>query len=107
MALKLLAQESLTVSTTAVGITASVLRDSDSQPLNIIEAHMAHVSGGAVFHSSSATAPVGGGTAGEIPQANPDKWVITGREDIEAWQGIVKTSEADATINMALYGLED
>ena len=96
--LKQIAQESLTVSTVEKTITASKLSSND-----IIYGLFCHVSGGKIFHTSLAV-PTAGGTNGEIPQKVDDKWEIWGKDELEAWGAIRQTGEADAVINVTLYG---
>lgn len=116
--LVLLETESLTVSSSAVGITAARLLDSatNAQPLNIIQAVMSHVSGGSIYHTevhgargdiTAISNPVAGGTAGELLQELGSVWVIKGRKSISVWKAIKATGESDATINIALYGPDE
>jgi hypothetical protein len=102
VALKQLGSERLTISTTKVPITVAELHPT-AGPHNVLMAIMSHEKGGKIFHNS-VTDPTGGGSEGSIPQTKADKWEIWGMVDLDGWNGIVRTGEADATVHVSLYG---
>ena len=96
------AEEQLTVSSSAVGITAAKLLDSNSQPENIIRATFHHQSGGAIYHSSVTADPSDTGANGEIQQEVGSRWAIKGREAIAAWRAKKANGVSDATVQITL-----
>lgn len=130
--LVLLAEEQLTVSSSAQTITSTLFDDSQTvgvdgvvaQTLNVYKAVMSHVSGGKIYHHEkwgsrtikrqdgkikiAALSSVSNtGANGELPQSLGDKWEIIGREALGVWEAIKASGTSDATVNVALYGKAD
>ena len=97
MALVALSAETITVSTTAIGPTASKVTT------KVISASFSHRSGGKLFHLTS-SAPVAGGGNGEFGQNITDMWEIWGNDNIRNFKMIKQTGEADATIDIQYWG---
>ena len=97
-------EEQLTISGTALGITAAKLLDSatPAQPLNIVRATFHHQSGGDIYHSSVTADPSNSGATGEILQAAGSRWIVKGREAIVAWRGKKASGADDATVQVTL-----
>jgi hypothetical protein len=113
--LELLASEQLTVSSSAVGITAAKLKATtgDTQPLDIIKAFFHHDGGGKIYHAETWPArgdvaavsdPSNTGANGEIPQQPGDKWAVSGLEAVTEWKAIKNDGSSDATIAIQIYG---
>ena len=97
-------EEQLTISGTALGITAAKLLDSatPAQPLNIVRATFHHQSGGDIYHSSVTADPSNTGANGEIFQGVGSRWIVKGREAIVAWRGKKASGADDATVQVTL-----
>ena len=98
--------EQITISGSELGITASLLLDSDSQPLNVLMATFEILSGGFIYHSENADGLTlsNSGANGEHKELIGSKWEIWGREDLSNWAGIKGSGESDAIVNINLYG---
>lgn len=100
------ASEQITVSGSELGITAALLLDSDSQPLNVLMGTFEILSGGFVYHSENADGLTlsNTGANGEHKELIGSKWEIWGREDLTTWAAIKGSGESDAILNINLYG---
>ena len=100
------ASEQITVSGSELGITAALLLDSDSQPLNVLMGTFEILSGGFVYHSENADGLTlsNTGANGEHKELIGSKWEIWGREDLTTWAAVKGNGESDATLNINLYG---
>ena len=100
------ASEQITISSSELGITAALLLDSDSQPLNVLMGTFEILSGGFVYHSENADGLTlsNSGANGEHKELIGSKWEIWGREDLDTWAAIKGSGESDAILNINLYG---
>lgn len=101
--LKHLGQESLTISTSALGITAALYANSVG---NVVKATIQHIAGGDVYHSVSSTTQSNAGANGEKKSTVGDVWEVRNLEDIKLWKGIIASGEADATLQIELDGTD-
>ncbi len=101
MALKQIGEEVITVSTTAIGVTAAELITSGDK-LGVTEVHFQHEDGGRIRINSKAT-PLADGTIGKRQEVGSE-WKVTGDDDITAFLMVKETGEADATVNVQLFG---
>ena len=97
MALIQLSAETITVSTTAIGITES-LRGG-----NIITAVFQHRAGGRVNGLASAVPDLNGGN-GEFDFGPGDSWEVVGFQDIRDFKMVKQNGLTDATIEVQLLG---
>ena len=106
MALKELARENLTVSTSAVGVTSTLLEESTGVPHDIIRMVVAHISGGNFYHSRVGD-PADDGSDGAIPEfsALSPKFIINGIADIKSWKAIKASGASDAELAISLEGV--
>ena len=107
MALEQLAKESITVSSTAIGITTTLFDDSDSQPLNVIRGVFSWISGGDLYHESSGTDPLDDGSDGATPEFSSQKFkfIINGRADLKRFKAIRFSGGADVELSISLEGV--
>lgn len=106
MALESLAKETITVQASAIGITASLFNDSNSQPLNVIRGVFSWISGGDLYHESSGTDPLADGSDGAIPEFSSQKFkfIVNGREDLKRWKAIKFSGGSDVELAVVLEG---
>lgn len=97
MALNEQSAETITVSSTAIGITSGLLTS------RVFMARMQHRAGGMINHLISST-PVAGGGAGECQRTIGEEWEVWGANDLRDFKMIKQTAESDATIDVQLYG---
>ena len=106
MALESLAKENITISGTAVGITATLFDDSDGQPLNVLRGVFSYISGGDLYHEASGTNPLDTGGDGSIPEFSSQKFkfIINGREDLKRWKASKFNGGVDVELAIVLEG---
>ena len=104
--------ETLTVSNSAVGISASILQDSasevsgvSSQPRDIRRITVYVISGGPIYSRADGTAPIAAGTAGEHYHEAGDIFLVKGLTAIKLWKAIVATGQPDAKLNLIPAGV--
>lgn len=103
MAVRQKEDEQITVSSTAIGITSTLLVDADGNQLNIQHAMFQHLSGGKI-QTNAFTTPTGGGTEGSFEREPGDEWMVSGSDDLTSFRMIQGTGESDAIVNVQLYG---
>jgi hypothetical protein len=100
MALKAVGAEEITVSSTAIGITSSLVTSA---------VHMAvvqHDSGGDVLELVSGTAAQAD-SQGEFKRSTGSVWEVWGEPDLSAINWIKKSGVSDATLKVQTFGSGD
>jgi len=103
MAVRQLEDEQITVQASAIGITSTLLVDSNGNTLGVQHAMFQHLSGGKIKTNASRD-PTAGGTEGSFERDVGDEWMVSGFDDLRDFRMIQGTGEADAVINVQLFG---
>jgi len=103
MAVRQLSDEQVTVQALAVGITSTLLVDTDGNTLGVQHAMFQHLSGGKIKTNASQD-PTQGGTEGSFERDVGDEWMVSGFDDLTSFRMIKGTAESDAIINVQLFG---
>ena len=105
MALTQIGGEVITVSTVVIGITSTLLVDSDGNTLNVKEAIFQHESGGQIRGDAEKVpgAPAADGSEGRRFSATAE-WKVTGFDDLVNFRMIKETGVDDAIVGVQLFG---
>ena len=97
MALRAIGGENLDVSTTAVGITASLITT------KVLMVRAVHKSGGGLHHNAAST-PTAAGVTGDQPMDINDEIEVWGAPDLLGIKWVKRTGEADAVVAIQTFG---
>lgn len=102
MALVAIATEVITVSTIKIGITPTLLVDTNGDPTRAIYAKFQHSSGGAI-HTNPLNDPVQA-DGDDFKRVITSVWEVWGYDDMKNFQMIKQSGESDAEIVVHIFG---
>jgi len=97
MSLTAIDGENITVSTIAIGPTASKITRRVEMGVFWLK------SGGKIYHNIK-TPPTDAGVTGDMGQSLDDRWEIWGQDNVKNFKMIKRTSEADAVVAVQYFG---
>ena len=101
MALRAKSTEEITVSSSAIGVTAGLLV-SDGAPTGVVMGVFQHASGGDI-HINPINTPVAG-DGDDMKKIARDIWEVWGFDDLQNFQMIKQTGASDAKVVVHLFG---
>lgn len=101
MALRAKSTEEITVSSTAIGVTAGLLVSSGA-PTGVVMGSFQHASGGDI-HINPINDPVAG-DGDDMKKIARDIWEVWGFDDLRTFQMIKQTGADDAKVVVHLFG---
>ena len=102
MALRAKSTEEITVSSSAIGVTASLLVSSDGLTTGVVMGSFQHASGGDI-HINPINDPVAG-DGDDMKKIARDIWEVWGFDDLQNFQMIKQTGASDAKVVVHLFG---